>query len=145
MVHVANITLFILGWGLFVAGQAQNSIRSKTNGLPEGFAGLQQWLSYHVVNLAQRAFFSGLFYGFIVHTIAAKLEAAGFPVTSYMIAGIGGWSANGLLYQIFGMIPGMRREVADFAPPPNAEIVPTLPTLPILPIPTPGSTGDKKP
>jgi len=128
MIRAANITLFVMGWGLFVAGQAQNSIRSRTNGLPEGFAGLQQWLSFHVVNLAQRAFFCGLFYGFIVNTVAIKLQAAGFPVTSYMIAGIGGWSANGLLYQIFGMIPGMRREVADFAPPPSAEIVPATST-----------------
>ncbi|HKN25301.1 MAG TPA: hypothetical protein VJX72_10680, partial [Candidatus Acidoferrum sp.] len=51
-------------------------------------------------------------------------QAAGFPVTSYMVAGFGGWSANGLLYQIFGMIPGLRVEVADLAPPPNAQIVP---------------------
>lgn len=122
---IGNVVLFIMGWALFVAGQAQNSIRSKTNGLPEGFAGLHQWLSFHVVNLCQRAFFSGLFYGFIVHTMAVKLQTVGFPVTSYMIAGFGGWAANGMLYQIFGMIPGMRREVADFAPPPNAEILPS--------------------
>ncbi len=124
MVHVVNITLYLMGWLLFVAGQAQNSVRSTSNGLDGGFAGLQKWLSFHWVNLAQRAFFSGIFYGFIVHTIGLKLVAAGFPVTSYMTAGIGGWAANGLLYQIFGLIPGLRIEVAELAPPPNAQVVP---------------------
>lgn len=117
MLHVANIVLYGMGWVLFVAGQAQNSIRSKTNGLPGGFSGLQAWLHFHLVNLAQRAFFSGLFYGFIVHTATVKLQAAGFPVTSYMVAGFGGFCANGMLYQIFGLIPGLRTEVAELAPP----------------------------
>jgi hypothetical protein len=120
---IGNIVLFIMGWALFVAGQAQNSIRSKTNGLPPGFAGLHQWLSFNVVNLAQRAFWSGLFYGFIVHATVARLEAAGFPITSYMAAGMGGWFANGALYQIFGLL-GKREEVSDFAPPPNTQIAP---------------------
>ena len=126
MALAANIILYIMGFFLFVAGQAQNSIRSKTNGLSEGFEGWKQWLEMHLVNLAQRAFFSGLFYGFIVHTVGVKLQAAGMPVTSYMVAGIGGWAANGLLYQIFGMIPGLRVEVADLSPPANAQVVPPL-------------------
>jgi hypothetical protein len=124
MVHVADIVLYMMGWVLFVAGQAQNSVRSKTNGLPGGFAGLHAWLRFHFINLAQRAFFSGLFYGFIVHSATTKLQAAGFAVTSYTVAGFGGFAANGLLYQIFGLIPGMRTEVADLAPPPNSQIVP---------------------
>lgn len=128
MIHVGNVVLYVMGWALFVAGQAQNSIRSKSNGLPSGFAGLHAWLGFHLVTLAQRAFFSGLFYGFIVHTITIKLTAAGFPVTSFMVAGVGGWAANGLLYQIFGLIPGMRVEVADLAPPANAQIVPQSPS-----------------
>jgi hypothetical protein len=121
MVHFANIALYVMGWLLFVAGQAQNSIRSKTNGLPSGFAGLRQWLDFNWYELAKRGFFSGLFYGFIVHTTTAKLQAAGFPVTSFMVAGVGGWSANGVLYQLFGLLPG--KEVADLAPPPNSQIV----------------------
>jgi len=137
MIHVVNITLYLMGWVLFVAGQAQNSIRSKSNGLDSGLRGLQQWLGFHLVNLAQRAFFCGLFYGFIVHTIGIKLQAAGFPITSYMVAGIGGWAANGLLYQIFGLIPGLRIEVAELAPPPNSQVVPVSPQ--------PISTGAKQP
>lgn len=128
MTHVVNITLYLMGWVLFVAVQAQNSVQSKTNGLSSGIGGLQQWLAMHMVNLAQRAFFCGLFYGFIVHTIGIKLQAAGFPITSYMTAGIGGWASNAMLYQIFGLIPGLRIEVAELAPPPNAQIVP--PSIP---------------
>ena len=126
MVHVANIVLYIMGWALFVAGQAQNSIRSKTNGLPEGFEGLKRWLDIHWLNLAHRAFWSGLLYGLILHKTMTLMLAVGLPVTSFMVAGFGGWSANGMLYQIFGVlpIPGLRKEVADFAPPANAEIVP---------------------
>ena len=128
MVHFANIVLYIMGWTLFVAGQAQNSIRSTTNGLPPGFAGFRQWLDIHWLDLAHRAFWSGLFYGIIVGKTTAMLQAVGFPVTSYMIAGMGGWSANAAVYQILGLIPipGLRKEVADFAPPANAEIVPPL-------------------
>ncbi len=139
MNHAANVTLYLIGWTLFVAGQAQNSVRSKSNGLAPGFAGFQQWISFHLVNLAQRAFFSGLFYGFILHSVGSKLQAAGLPITSYMVAGIGGWAANGLLYQIFGLIPGLRVEVADLAPPPNSQIV--SPSNPNDPQP---SSGEKK-
>ena len=99
MIHVGNVVLYVMGWALFVAGQAQNSIRSKSNGLPSGFSGFRQWLDFYWLDLAHRAFWSGLFYGVIVHKTTATLQAVGFPVTSYMIAGIGGWSANAGVYQ----------------------------------------------
>lgn len=126
MAHVANIVLYLMGWTLFVAGQAQNSIRSKSNGLPPGFAGFKQWLDFQWLDIAHRAFWSGLFYGIIVHKTTALLETAGLPVTSYIVAGLGGYLANAAIYQILGLlpIPGLRKEVADFVPPANAEIVP---------------------
>ena len=119
-----NATVFIIGWILYVAAQAQNSSTSKTNGLPPGWAGIKIWLRAHAVNLATRAFFSGLAYGFLIHTVAAKMVSLGFPVSAYSIAGVSGYSANALLYQFFGLFPFMRVEIADFAPPPNAQIVP---------------------
>ena len=125
--HIINIALYILGWVLFVAGQAKNSVSSKTNGLPAGFPGLKLWLSAHAVNLAQRAFFSGIFYTFLIHTVASEIQKAGMPFASYTIAGLAGFCANALLYQVFGLFPGLRVEIADFAPPPNQQIVP-LPT-----------------
>jgi hypothetical protein len=107
-----DVVVFTLGWILFVLAQAQNSVKSKTNGLTS----LNEWFRMHAVNLATRAFFSALAYGFIVHTIAAKVEAVGLALTATTIAGIGGYSANALLYQFFGYLPWLRVEVADLAP-----------------------------
>jgi hypothetical protein len=114
---VLDASVFIIGWILFVAAQAQNSVKSKTNGLNT----VSSWLKLHAVNLMTRAFFSALFYGFIVHTVAQKIEAVGLQLAATTIAGIGGYAANGMLYQIFGFMPWFRVEVADLAPPaPNA-------------------------
>jgi hypothetical protein len=111
---VLDASVFIIGWILFVLAQAQNSVKSKTNGLN----GVSDWFKLHAVNLATRAFFSALAYGFIVHTVAQKIEAVGgLQLTATSIAGIGGYAANGLLYQLFGFMPWFRVEVADLAPP----------------------------
>lgn len=119
-----NIVVYAIGWILYVAAQAQNSVASKTNSLPAGWLGIKIWLRAHAVDLAIRAFFSSLAYGFIVHDIATKVMSVGFSVTSTAIAGIGGFSANNLLYQFFGLFPNLRVEVADLAPPANSQIVP---------------------
>lgn len=108
-----NIGIFIVGWLLFVWAQAQNSVKSKTNGVNSVF----DWLKLHAVNLATRAFFSAMAYGFIIHTVATKAQGLGFPLTASTIAGIGGYSANALLYQFFGLLPWLRVETADLAPP----------------------------
>jgi hypothetical protein len=123
-ITLVNILMYLIGWVLYVAAQAQNSATSKTNGLPPGFEGIKLWLRMHLVNLATRAFFSGLAYGFLVRTIAGKIQAVGFPLTSTAIAGVAGYSANALLYQFFGLFPGLRVEVADLAPPASAQVVP---------------------
>lgn len=119
-----NIIVYSLGWILYVAAQAQNSVKSNSNGLPSGWAGIKFWLSVHGVNLATRAFFSALAYGFIVHTVSEKVLSVGMPISSRAIAGVGGYAANALLYQFFGYFPFLRVEVADLAPPANAQIVP---------------------
>lgn len=124
---ILNVILFAMGWVIFVAGQAQNSVASKTNGLPAGWAGIQVWLHAHAVDLVRRAFFSALGYGFLIHTIASKLQSAGFPISSHTIAGVAGFSANNLLYQFFGLFPALRVEVADLSPPANAQIQPPIP------------------
>jgi hypothetical protein len=112
-----KILLFILGWVLFVLAQARNSISSGANGLT-GWAGFVRWLRLQAVNLATRAFFCGIFYGFLVQTVAAKIEAAGISsITSTTIAGLAGYAANALLYQMFGLLPWLRVEIPDLAPP----------------------------
>jgi hypothetical protein len=111
-----NIFLYAVGWLLYVAAQAQNSIASTSNGLA-GAAGLKFWLRKQTVNLLTRAFFSSLAYGFIVHTMTAKIQAVGFPIESAAIAGVAGYSANALLYQFLGLFPGLRVEMSTLAPP----------------------------
>lgn len=118
-----NAFIFALGWLLYVLAQGQNSLKSNTNSLT-GWAGWKVWLSAQAVNLLTRAFFSALAYGFILHTLTAKMQGLGFPMTSETIAGVGGYSANALLYQFIGLIPGLRVEVADLAPPPKSELIP---------------------
>lgn len=111
-----KIVLFILGWVLFVLAQAQNSVQSTANGL-SGWAGFWKWLKMQAVNLATRAFFSGLFYGYLVQVVTTKIQAAGLAIAGASIAGIAGYSANALLYQLFGLLPWLRVEVPELAPP----------------------------
>lgn len=113
-----EVILFTAGWLLFVAAQAYNSIRSTANGLT-GWAGLKRWLQLQSVNLTTRAFFCGLFYGYVMQFVAQKVEAAGLALHAYSIAGIAGYAANALLYQAFGLLPFLRVEVQDLAPPAN--------------------------
>jgi len=115
--EIVNISLYAIGWLLFVAAQAQNSIASKSNSLVPGSTGLKAWLRANLVNLATRAFFSGLAYGFVIHTLASKIQAVGFQISGVAIAGTAGYSANALLYQFFGLFPGLRVEMSELAPP----------------------------
>lgn len=119
-----QIIVYWIAWALFVAAQAQNSVTSKTNGLAPGWLGILAWLKMHAVNLANRAFWSAVACGFFIHYVAQKVQSTGLPITATMIAAVAGYCANGLLYQFFGLFPGMRVEVADLSPPPNATIVP---------------------
>jgi hypothetical protein len=115
-IAVLNVVVFVIGWVLFVLAQAQNSIKSSTNGL-QGKAGWAQWFKIHAIELAWRAFGSGLLYHYIVQTTANKLAGLGLSLESTSIAGFGGLAANSVLYQVFGLIPWLRVEVADLTPP----------------------------
>jgi len=118
-----NETLYAIGWLLYVAAQAQNSVTSKSNSLSPGWSGHLLWLRAHAVNLATRAFFSALAYGFIVHSFTTKIQSDGFAVGAPAIAGVAGYAANALLYQFLGLFPGLRVEMSDLAPPANAQII----------------------
>jgi hypothetical protein len=126
MREALNVTVYIIGWLLFVAAQAHNSVLSKTNSL-EGWPGYKCWLQIHAVELAIRGFFSALGYGFIVHSVAGTVENIGFHLTATAFAGVGGFSANTLCYQFIGLFPGLRAEVANAAPPSE----PLKPSTPI--------------
>ena len=118
MNETLSISVYIVGWLLFVWLQAHNSVLSKTNSL-EGWAGYKLYLKTHAPDLAVRAFFSALGYGFIVHSVATTVQAVGFTVTGTAIAGVGGFTANTACYQFMGIFPALRKEVADVAPPPT--------------------------
>jgi hypothetical protein len=133
--EVLSVTVYIIGWCLFVAVQCRNSIVSKTNSLPVGWTGIKCWFQVHAVDLALRGFFSALGYGFIVHSVATTVQSVGFHITATAIAGVGGFSANTMCYQFIGLFPGLRSEVADAAPPASQQVVPTppLPKTPTTP------------
>lgn len=125
----ANEILYAIGWLLFVAAQAQNSVRSNSNGL-SGLGGFTHWLKLQAVNLTTRAVSCAVLYGTIVHSVATKIQGVGLPFTGVAIAFFGGYAANTMLYQLFGLLPWLRVEVSDLAPPANSQVVPTPPTPP---------------
>jgi len=110
--------LFALGWLIFVIGQAHNSVASTANTL-KGWPGYVTWLRAQFANLITRAFFSAIFGGYIVQTVSAKLISAGLSLHAVAVAGLAGYAANALLYQLFGMVPWLRVEVSELAPPQN--------------------------
>jgi len=118
-----NVALFSVGWILFVLLQAQNSVKSKSNGLPAGAAGIWRYIQLQAINLAVRALVSGALYPVIVNTTASKLQAAGLALHAAGVAAIGGLAANAAIYQVSGLLPWLRQEVSDAAPPPNSQIV----------------------
>lgn len=121
--NILEVALYAVGWLLFVAAQAQNSVRSSTNGLA-GWKGFVHWLKLQAVNLITRAVSCAVLYGTIVQSVTTKIQAVGLPFTGIAIAFFAGYAANTMLYQIFGLLPWLRVEVADLAPAPNSQVVP---------------------
>lgn len=123
-----EIVLYAVGWLLFVAAQAQNSVRSSTNGLA-GWAGFLHWLKLQAVNLITRAVSCAVLFPTIVQSVTTKIQAVGLSFTAIAIAFFAGYAANTMCYQIFGLLPWLRVEVSDLAPPANSQIVPA-PSVP---------------
>jgi len=114
--------MYLLGWFLLLSLQIQNSLRSNTNGLGLSWAGIKSWLSISAIQTAIRlacviAIFPAVIKGPLTK-MDAILVSAGFPLQAWGLALFGGFTCECLLYQIFGMIPGLRKEVADVVPPP---------------------------
>jgi uncharacterized membrane protein YeaQ/YmgE (transglycosylase-associated protein family) len=131
---LAHVLIYSAGWILFVAAQAYNSVRSSANGL-YGWEGYLRWLKLQAVNLATRVFFCAILFGWVMQLVTSKIQTAGLGLESNAIAGIAGYAANALLYQAFGLLPFLRVEVQDLAPPPNAQVVP-VPAPPSAPPPS---------
>lgn len=131
--HALTWLVYWIGWLVFVLGQAHNSIASRTNAL-SGWAGLKLWLRAQAANLLTRAFFAAIFAGYIIQQVAEKLESVNLPLHTLGIEALSGFAANALLYQVLGLVPWLRVEVSDLAPP-TLPPPPTSPTLPTLPTP----------
>jgi hypothetical protein len=132
---LVHVLIYSAGWILFVAAQAYNSVRSSANGL-NGWDGYVRWLKLQAVNLATRVFFCAILFGWVMQLVTSKIQSAGLGLESNAIAGIAGYAANALLYQAFGLLPFLRVEVQDLAPPPNAQVIP---------VPSPGTIGTPPP
>lgn len=117
--------MYLLGWALFLALQIQNSLRSNTNGLDFSLSGVKRWLSISAVPTMLRAFVVVIFFPALMKGPVAKLDAtltaAGFQVTTWGLAGLAGLGSEALLYQVWGLIPGLRKEVASAVPPPSEQ------------------------
>ena len=133
--NLVHVLIYCAGWILFVAAQAHNSVRSSANGL-DGWQGYVRWLKLQAVNLATRAFFCAILFAWVMQLVTSKIQTAGLGLESNAIAGIAGYAANALLYQAFGLLPFLRVEVQDLAPPANAQVVP---------VPSPGTIGTPPP
>jgi hypothetical protein len=127
--NLVHVLIYSAGWILFVAAQAYNSVRSSANGL-YGWDGYLRWLKLQAVNLATRVFFCAILFGWVMQLVTSKIQSAGLGLESNAIAGIAGYAANALLYQAFGLLPFLRVEVQDLAPPANAQVVPVAPSAP---------------
>jgi hypothetical protein len=107
-----QIGCFWLGWLLFVLAQAKNSVSSSANSL-QGWTGGLRWFQIQWPNLLMRAVGSAAIYATAVHTMAARFAT----LDPNAIAAIAGYTANGFLYQSFGLLPGLRNEPNEVAPP----------------------------
>jgi hypothetical protein len=116
VITAITIALFVIGWCLFVLVQMHNSVSSTSNGL-QGASGYLLWLRVQAVNLVTRAFFSVIFYSYLVAQVTQKMNDVGFHATAYSAAGVAGYTACAGLYQVFGLLPWLRIEVGEVSPP----------------------------
>src|ERR1700674_5602380 len=121
--HYVNILMFCVGWLVFLLGQMQNSVRSSSNGLAVGWSGMNKWLQFQYINIITRAFVTAVLYPALIQSALTKMnapmQAAGFGVQAWGLAGLAGYSANTLLNQLAGLIPALRIEIPQLAPPPS--------------------------
>jgi hypothetical protein len=131
-----NAALYTIGWILSVLAQAQNSVLSKSNGLPPGWPGIWRYIQLQAINLAIRALISGALYGFVIGKIGNELQGVGLNLHGAAVAALSGLAANYVIYQAAGLLPWFRKEIADLVPPANSQIV----APPAPPAPPPSET-----
>jgi hypothetical protein len=119
--HALIWTMFFVGFALHLALQIQNSVRSKSNGLDTGWSGILAWLKLSWLSVLIRLFFAAVLFPALIagplDKLGETLSQAGFVLPAWSLAGIGGFSADSFIYQVVGLIPGMRAEMPLLVPP----------------------------
>jgi len=119
--------IYAAGWLIYLYGQMEGSLRSKSNGLAVSWAGRWQWITVQSDQLLKRGFFSVIgapvIIQLVIKKIAGPLESAGLQVAVWSAAGIAGYCANNIVYQGLGFftdkIPlfgNVRAEIPELAP-----------------------------
>jgi hypothetical protein len=125
------ILAYWAGWILFVVGQCWNALRSPSNKL----SGVREWLGENWYSLIVRLFFSiilqALFISYIAEKIDTVLEAHQnwSSIADWGVAGIAGYAANTLLYQIAGFLGSkLRAEPAALMTAGDTRAIPNKPS-----------------
>jgi len=116
---VLTLSLYLAGFFVQLLLQAQNSVQSSSNGLPTGFAGIVKWLHLQGINSLARLFLSVMLFPFFVQATAKLVASSGVTLETWALSGIAGYSASALLNQLTGLIPALRVEIPNVAPPPT--------------------------
>lgn len=120
--------MYIVGCLLQLALQIQNSIRSKSNGVETGWQGIVHWLRLSLLSVMIRQFFAVIMFPAIIQgpltKLTGPLQAAGFPIPPWGIAGIFGYANGEFLNRLAGLIPGLRVEIPQLVPPDPSDTPP---------------------
>lgn len=132
--------MYFTGIVLHLFLQIQNSVRSNSNGLTTGWAGMKKWLQLQAVSVLVRLFFSAIVFPAALqgplHALSGTLATAGVALPPWGLAGLAGYNVDALLNQVFGLIPWMRAEIPQLVPPNVPSLPSNDPSVPPKPQPT---------
>lgn len=119
MITTLLLIMYLLGVIIQVLLEAQNSVKSSSNGLPPGLPGIVQYLELQGISLLARLFLSIVFFTVILDMTQKAVGATFTSMPAWAMAGLAGYGSSAFLRQVSGLIPGLRVEVAQQAPPPS--------------------------
>src|SRR5689334_21791089 len=100
------LLMYLLGVFIQILLEAQNSIKSPTNGLPTGMEGIVQYVELQGIKLLARLFLSIVFFSVILGMTEKAIGAAGLSMPAWGMAGLAGYGSSAFLRQVSGLIPG---------------------------------------
>jgi hypothetical protein len=122
---VLNVSIYFIGWLVFLQLQMENSIKSTSNGLGSNWAGRAKWLKVQSSAIIARGFLCIVLYlplvQLVTNRVGPVLERAGLSNYVWGYAGLAGFFASVLVYQVLGWVPNLRKEIPELAPTPEME------------------------